>query len=391
MSLHVPLHPDALERLRIQRRNSTWSAVVMSLLVLVLFGLALGIFLLDSDVKDEPVLVTYPVPSVEEAPVEQRRMSHSVRRQPPAPSSAMARNIAANRVAPVSIPIPEIDAMEPFLDFGEMHDFGGEWGSGAGDGAGGGGGGFGASEAIPGGLVGRLYDFKQRPDGTAISYQLEDPAEFVDRVVRLQRANFSDAALARHFQAPRELHLTHLAIPLTDAASGPEFFGAEGVIEPSGWIARYRGTIRAPKDGSFRFVGLGDDYLAVFLRGRMRLAACWPDIQEAIGGRWRPGEPDRPHASPFSGVRLVQGDWVRMREGEELEIDLVIGERPGGKVGFVLMIEERGAEYRRATDGRPLLPLFTTAPFGSDERERITRDFGDWEFEWDEVPVFGAR
>jgi hypothetical protein len=88
---------------------------------------------------------------------------------------------------------------------------------------------------------------------------------------------------------------------------------------------------------------------------------------------------------------LVYGDWVKLREGELIDIDLAIGERPGGRVGFVLMVEEQGVDYRKAADGRPILPLFTTAPLSSEEKDRVVREFGSWEFEWDRVPVFGVK
>lgn len=34
-------------------------------------------------------------------------------------------------------------------------------------------------------------------------------------------------------------------------------------MKPSRWIAIYRGKVRAPKSGTFRFVGAGDDVIAV--------------------------------------------------------------------------------------------------------------------------------
>ncbi len=45
-------------------------------------------------------------------------------------------------------------------------------------------------------------------------------------------------------------------------------------------------------------------------------------------------------------------------------------------------------ENRKAGDGRPILPLFATAPVSDQERSRITREFGSYEFEWENVPEF---
>lgn len=392
MSLHIPLSPEASRKLRSQRRASTVASILISLLSIALICVLLALVLLPVMVRESPEIVVVHRPNIDDDPPEPKKMNVQ-RSKPAAPSAASsARVLLANAPAPTSVEVPEVAFESEFFGSG-VDDFGADGlGAGSGDGFGGGaGGGFGSSGARPGSLEGSLYDFKQKPDGRPISYNLSDRAEFVDRVVRLQRSNFSESALKRHFRAPNQLFLTHLAVPDSSASAGPEFFGAKDSIQPSGWLAHYRGQIRVPKSGSYRFVGMGDDYMGVFLDGRMRLAACWSDIQEGVAGRWKPTAPTGEHASPFTGMRLVYGDWVKLREGESIEFDLAIGERPGGRVGFVLMIEEQGVDYRKAADGRPILPLFTTAPLSTEEKDRVVREFGSWEFEWDRVPVFGVK
>ncbi len=59
MSIHVPLKPEAIERLHKQRRNTTISSLVISILAVVLIALILGIFLLPNILKEVPVIVTY--------------------------------------------------------------------------------------------------------------------------------------------------------------------------------------------------------------------------------------------------------------------------------------------------------------------------------------------
>jgi hypothetical protein len=276
------------------------------------------------------------------------------------------------------------------MEFGDGASFGEGWAEGSGTGKGGGGG-FGSTQRSSGGLEGTLYDFKQKPDGGQISYNTADPAEFVDRALRLQRSRFSQSALSRHFRAPNSLFLTHLAIPNSDASDGPSFFGAKDSIQPSGWLAHYRGKVTVPRTGTYRFSGLGDDYLVVLVNGRMRLAACWSDIQPAIAGRWDATEPTGRFQSHIDGMRLVYGDWIPLKSGESIELDIAIGERPGGKVGFVLHIEEKGVEYPIDPNGRPVLPLFATAPFSEEEKARIISSFGSYQINWDQVPAFSVR
>ena len=392
MSLHVPLSPEAAQRLHAQRRNSTIASIFISVLSIALIALVLALILLPSLMREPAVLVSYQAPVVIEDDFESQKVTPQ-RSRPSAPSaSAASRVITANTVAPLSLQVPDIAFESDSFGIG-TDDFGdGGIGGGLGGGDGGkGGGGFGSTGARPGSLEGKLYDFKQKPDGTKIPYDLADRAEFVDRVVKLQRSNFSDASLKRHFQAPNSLFLSHLAIPLSDASSGPEYFGAKDTIAPSGWMAHYQGKLTVAKSGTYRFAGLGDDYIGVFINDRMRLAACWSDIQEMIGGRWEPSEPTGEFMSPFSSMRLVYGDWVTLKAGDVIDFDLAIGERPGGKVGFVLMLEEKGADYRLAPDGRPILPLFSTGPISDEEKNRIIRDFRSWEFEWNAPPVFGVK
>lgn len=394
MSLHAQISPEAEQRLKSSKRNSTIASLLMSFVVIVLVGLVLALVFLPSFMKEHEVIVTYHQPGLAEDPINSKKMSVQ-RPKPSAPSaSAAARVIAANVASPMAVEVPDVVTEALLFDSG-VDDFG-EGGLGDGDGVGGagegGGGGFGTTGALPGALSGRLYDFKKGPDGTKVNYNIANPADFFDRVNRLQKSRFSEGALGRYFQAPNLLNLSHLMIPLSPASEGPKHFGAEGVIEPSGWIAHYEGKVVAPRDGSFRFSGIGDDYVVVMVNGKMRLMASRPDTQQSVVGRWTPTEPVGKHLGPFQNdAHLVYGDWIKMRKGEVLELDLVIGERPGGMLGFILQVEEKGRDYREASNGRPVLPLFTTRPFSAEEVETMRGQLGSYEVEWEDVPVFGVE
>lgn len=137
MSIHAPLKPEAIERLQKQRRNSTIWSLFFSLLSVVLLALILGIFLLPNILKETPVLVTYASSLEEQKEVQEKKVTTKVMRKPSAPSSSMAKVIAANSLSPVSIPVPDQIIDSPSLDFGDGDDFGSGWGSGNGTGGGG--------------------------------------------------------------------------------------------------------------------------------------------------------------------------------------------------------------------------------------------------------------
>jgi hypothetical protein len=391
MSLHAQLSPEAAARLAAMQRQSTITSIIISFLVILLLGLLLAFILISPTVQEVPVLIGYKPPEKIEDVLDEKKTSTRTQQKPQAPASARTRVIVSASASALAIPTVDAPVSEPSVDFIGADDFGAGL-DGLGDGhAAGGGGGFGSTNQASGGLKGSLYDFKQKPNGKPITYDLGNPSEFIERVLKLQRSRYSDAALRRHFQAPNSLYLTHLAIPFSAAAEGPSYFGAKDLMQPSGWVAHYRGRVKVPKTGEYRFSGLGDDYLVVMIDGKVRLVGSWSDIQPAVANGWTPTEPTGKHASPFHHVRIVYGDWVKLREGQEIDVQIALGERPGGHVGFLLHIEEKSASYRNDATGRPILPLFTTAPFANEERERLTKAFGHYEFEWDQVPIFPVR
>lgn len=388
MSIHATLSPQVQERLEAQKRNSTLVSIILSLLTVALIALLLAFYLLPQIIKTTDMIVMIHPAQIEEEPTPTpKKFNRSVTK--PSSSSSSARVLTAMTSSHTAIPVPDVDVTLPSLDFGHGNDFGEGWE--AGDGKFGGSGSFGSTHRSSGGLEGIMYDFKKKRNGEDVPYEIANPTEFVERAVRLQKSDFSESSLSRYFRAPQSLFLTHLAIPFSNAESGPSFFGADGDIKPSGWMVHYQGRITVPRSGTYRFSGLGDDYLVLMLKGRMRLAACWSDIQPAIAERWEPTKPTGEWLGPFGNMRLVYGDWVYLSEGEVIDIDLAIGERPGGKVGFILHVEEKGVDYRKDSQGRPILPLFATAPISHEEKQRITSEFGSYEIEWENAPVFSVK
>lgn len=140
MSLHAQLSPEAQARLHAQQRNSTITSIIISVLLVVLVGIVLLFVLLDPIDNFTPEIVSYQAGADDAEKVEKREMTRAVERKPSAPSSSMAKVIAANTVSNTAIPVPDIDVPDPSTDFGDGDDFGDGWG----DGDGKGGGGFGA-------------------------------------------------------------------------------------------------------------------------------------------------------------------------------------------------------------------------------------------------------
>ena len=55
------------------------------------------------------------------------------------------------------------------------------------------------------------------------------------------------------------------------------------------------------------------------------------------------------------------GDWIELKAGQPVDIDILVGERPGGVFYGVLLYQKRGETYGVDHEGRPILPLFQVA------------------------------
>lgn len=135
MSLHAKLSPEAMARLQVQKRNSTISSLLISILFLVLLGLILSLFLLPKTHKEEVVIVTYSYDQEQMKP-DPKPIKETVKKKPSSPSSSVTTVITSAAMADVSIPVPEVEVSTPSTDFGADADFGSGWGTGSGSGSG---------------------------------------------------------------------------------------------------------------------------------------------------------------------------------------------------------------------------------------------------------------
>ena len=394
MSIHVQLSPEALARLKAQQRNSTITSIIISILVVLLICITLLLLLLPGVEKFEAEITTFPEYVEEDTTDPVEEITRTVTRPPSSTAPTPSRVIASNIESAVAIPTTT-DIVEASVDFGSSDDafdegwanFGGESVETST---------FGSVTKVSGTIEGYLYDFKQTPRGKEIEdYSThKDSSDFADRVKRLQNRRYNESSLGRHYKAKTPLYLQYLAIPTSSAQDGPRFFQAEGEVEPSGWIAHYRGTIVAPKDGTFRFVGLGDDYLSVMLDDEFKLIASWAAfLQDDV--KVKGANADEEHApeasrSPIGRHPLYYGSWFTVRKGQELNIGLTAGERPGGKAGFILMIQEQGVEYRKHRQ-YTVLPPFTMGPLSGTDTAKLNELFPNWPMETENVPVFKAK
>ena len=159
-------------------------------------------------------------------------------------------------------------------------------------------------------------------------------------------------------------------------------------------MVHYKGKVKAPRAGRFRFVGVGDDYLSVGVKSRPHLMAPWHNIRQLIVTKSTNSDLDVKRPGPLGADKaerlrnsLMLGKWFSVRKGEEFDVDIAFGEIPGGNMGYVLMIEEKGVEYKKDANGSPILPPFTVGELHEDDIKKL-KSYPNWQFELDDVPVF---
>ena len=296
-----------------------------------------------------------------------------------------AQNLARNasrittKSATASVALPDLPTtatpslMSGMTGGGSSKGFGGGSGGGIGAGKGVGvgnsrnfvglfGGKFGGA-----GLTGNFYDLKQTSSQKATLMMGPDPENigpqnlpavkaYTKEVHEFVRNGWSESRLRKFFRAPEQLMATQFFIPRTSASAAPKAFGVEGLVKPSRWIAHYKGRIRAPVDGKFRFVGFGDDLLVVRWDNKVALDAGYDapsvDAVNVVHG----DDPFREYTEfagkpkiPFfdyhgivpnsNAARLRAGPWIDVRAGMDYSMEVIIGETPGGGFFSLLGIE----------------------------------------------------
>ncbi|MBN2163345.1 MAG: hypothetical protein JXR25_08330 [Pontiellaceae bacterium] len=282
---------------------------------------------------------------------------------------------------------------------------------------------FGSDKGAGNDFVGTFYDLKQDAKGklTKIgelvdedSFNAEAQNLYRDVVNSFLRSGWNVRRLESFFQAPKKKYARFFNMPPMGADAAPKAYGVEDQVKPSYWLCHYQGTIVARTSGKYRFWGEGDDVLLVRIGKRMVLDGSWPEtngklsswkssdennrrfpINSSKYGSFKGGNymdhfetirrrlEDGDTMSPILGEimvdgtslselgnymnicnRLAVGDWFTLKAGQRVDMEVLIGEIPGGAFDCRLLIEQQGAEYPLVESDagmRRVFPMFKTA------------------------------
>jgi hypothetical protein len=199
---------------------------------------------------------------------------------------------------------------------------------------------FGSQTKSEAALIGILYDLKQNQKRAPLD------VKYAEQIGNFIREGWDEGILNNFFRVTKPLYTTQIFIPSMGADYAPKAFGAEKEVRPSAWV------IHA---GTYRFVGMADDILMVAVNGKTVLVATHPGSKLENDG-WQKDPPRQGPDTPPGNA--INGDWIKLGEGEVVDLDVMIGERPGGSFGAWLMVEQEGVFYPPG----PVLPIFQVAP-----------------------------
>jgi hypothetical protein len=366
--LHVASSEPHPQKKNLWQRWMEWSGsfLVLSILFHALI-IAIATFLIVQVVhgRKEGLKFTAPPPAPPAAEHKVKPAKKSVS------APAVTKRITTTAVN-VSVSLPPVDLSSPSTSTDLMGSVMGSVGaSGLGGGVGGASGvggvaalplsgltAFGFKSGNAPGLRGRLYDFKQTTGRQVVR---PDIAKIYDDFFA---QGWNESVFQKYYRAKDEVVGTQFFIPVMRAVDGPTAFGVEKEVQPSFFGVLYKGRVTAPKSGTFRFIGQGDDIVAVRFDGKnvfYHAAQGSGAGLLAIRSKYFQDTSDEGANASTIGFPGV-GQWFTVDQGKTYDMEVLLSEVPGGLCLFYLLIEEKGAYYAKRKDNARLkaYPVFQT-------------------------------
>lgn len=236
---------------------------------------------------------------------------------------------------------------------------------------------FGGNKGSGNELEGTFFDLKMDPKGNPSDMEYvkrgsskeeqekenkeEGPKnnEFIETIRNFSKSWNLRRLENQYFKAPKSKFATTFMLPYMAAEEAPKAYGVQDEVDPKRWIAYYTGKIAAPETGRYRFWGIADDILMVRVKRNLVIDANYPQFKGKITD-WDSKDKRNRKLKLGSEQPYVIGDWFHMTKGKPTDMEVLIGEIPGGKFYCRLLIEQDGVEYPRGKGGRPVLPIFKT-------------------------------
>ena len=217
---------------------------------------------------------------------------------------------------------------------------------------------FGKDTTSEAALMGIFYDLKQTPQRTATGVDVSSYVTVLDDFVS---KGLSEEVMNQYYRTSKPVYTTQIYIPMMSANEAPKAFGVAKIVKPSRWIIHYKGQVSPPEDGAYRFLGYADDVIFVAVNGPLVLNGSRDSFNKLLKKtKWNPTDKLRDYR--VGNGNLIAGDWLNLTAAQPVDIDIIIGEHPGGDFCAFLYYQKQGAAYP-AVNGKQALPLFQVAPY----------------------------
>jgi hypothetical protein len=352
------------------RRIMDWrgSFFILSLLAhIVIIGIAAFLVVQVVQGRKEKLKFTAPPPA---PPSESVHVKPA--KKTPVASPSMTKRITSTALnASIALPPMEINTASPDIMSSVMNGMGA---SGLGSGASGAGM---ATMSLSGltafgfkgngaGLKGSFYDLKQTTSGSrtdaALGSDVTGGPEH-DKGIQAQvailddffRGGWDEGVLKKYFKADQSMIAPQIMMPNMPSEEATKAFGVDKQIKGLRWVVHYKAKVTAPRDGSFRFMGWGDDLMVVRFDKDTVLFAAFPQPFLTDLKRNFPGlKQESQHPE-----RLIKGKWFQVERGKTYEMEVLVSEAYGGRSEFLLLVEERDGSYAKRTQvGRQAFPAY---------------------------------
>ena len=354
------------------------SAVVLSILIHAGLFLLAGMLVVFTVVKKEeqkfepPKAVERPKMKLKKPKVKVKKTSK------PKPTTRIVTKV--NRASMPDIQLPEMSGLADGLSggvggFDLMPDLGGVTL-------------FGSGQSIGSDFEGVYYDTKLNRQGKKLNNTDTGGDPWRAVIYKFLKRGWDPSVFSRYYRSPKKLYATNFVVPLTLSSVAPDSFGDKISIGAL-WMAHYKGQLVSTEAITFRFWGMGDEFLVVRVGGELVLALDWPHPGyegKIIGNLWK-STSSQSRKYIMGNNRTEVGDWITLEPGESLPMEVLIGDN-GGLAAFYLAVEVKGVKYEHNRQNGPILPAFKTAEMSHDLLDILYRELPEGEIALTNGPVF---
>ena len=150
---------------------------------------------------------------------------------------------------------------------------------------------------------------------------------------------WDESILTRYYQAKTPLTAFQFFIPSVSSADALKAFGAENEVKPTHFVIHYKGFVKAPKSGQFRFRVRADSG-SLFIRFNNENVLGLPSCTLYNTNAFKFKNTDNPNDKRFTTAGYTAGKWFHVVADQKYPVEILM---ENGARGFYqcIMIEDR--------------------------------------------------